>query len=287
MAELTIPPSIDDQRSLALLELIERLDVLDLTPMLVYRIDSVPDSALAFLAWQFDIVSPLWQLLVPSNASVDALTDIDALVNVDMLTEGAPDTAGASAASAAQRALLKTAIQLHRYRGTPWAIKTALAALGWSNVTLLEGQSSWGGTAYPASQGWAVFRVVIGIGMGQFVGSNAPATIGAVVNFFKPARAWLDSVWFALTPLADSAPSVSDKLTLEGVLQYQLDTVPVARDSGQTLSVTGLRLADAVGPVVPQYNGQYAHSGITYGADEPAVADRALILNGVAVLQGG
>ncbi len=287
MAELTIPPSIDDQRSQALLQLIERLDALDLTPMLVYRIDSVPDSALPFLAWQFDILSPLWQLLVPSNASVDALTDIDALVDIDTLTEGAPDTAGAQAASEVQRALLKVAIQLHRYRGTPWSIKTALAALGWPNVTLLEGQSSWGGTAYPASQGWAVFRVVIEIGGGQFVESNAPETVSAVANFFKPARAWLDSVWFAEAPLADDGPAVSDQLTLEGVLEYQLDTAPVAVEGAQTLSVAGLALADAVGPVAPQYNGQYAHSGITYGADEPAVADPALILNGVAVLQGG
>ncbi len=287
MAELTIPPSIDDQRSQALLQLIERLDVLDLTPILVYRIDSVPDSALPFLAWQFDILSPLWQLLVPTNASVDTLTDIDALADIDTLTEGPPDTAGAQAASEVQRALLKIAVQLHRYRGTPWAIKTSLAALGWPNVTLLEGQSSWGGTAYPAGQGWAVFRVVIEIGGGQFVESNAPETISAVANFFKPARAWLDSVWFAEAPIADGAPSVSDKLTLEGILQYQLDTVPVPNTGGEMLSVAGLPLADAVGPVAPQYNGQYAHSGITYGADEPAVADRALILSGVAVLQGG
>lgn len=287
MAELTIPPSIDDQRSQELLQLIERLNALDLSPILVYRIDSVPDGALPFLGWQFDILSPLWQLYVPSGISVDSLTDIDALTNIDTLTEGVPDTESARAASDAQRALLKIAIQLHRYRGTPWAIKTALAALGWLNVILLEGQSTWGGTAYPASQGWALFRVVIELGRGQLVGSNAPETIAAVANFFKPARAWLDSVWFATAPDADLAPSPFDNFTLEGTIQYQLDAAPVPNDGAEMLSMAGLRLADAVGPIAPQYNGQYAHSGITYGAGEPAVADRALILNGAAVLQGG
>ncbi len=287
MAHLTIPPSIDDQRSQALLVLIERLGALDLTPMLVYRLDSVPDSALAFLAWQFDIVSPLWQLFVPIDTSVDALTDIDALADIDTLTEGAPDTAGAEAASAAQRALLKMAIQLHRYRGTPWSIKTALASLGWPSVTLLEGQESWGGTTWPASEGWAVFRVVIPLSGGQFVESNAAGTIATVANFFKPARSLLDSVWFAAAPLGDAAPSPFDKFTLQGIVQYQLDAAPVPASGPATLSIAGMALADNVGPAAPQYNGQFAHSGITYGAGEPAVADSALILNGVAILQGG
>jgi len=49
-------------RSRALLDLIERMDAIDLTSILVYRLDSVPDSALLFLAWQFDLVAPQWQL---------------------------------------------------------------------------------------------------------------------------------------------------------------------------------------------------------------------------------
>lgn len=287
MPQLTIPSSINDERSRAHLEIVERLGTLDLTPILVYRLDSVPDTALPFLAWQFDILSPLWQLFVPVDTSVDALTDIDALTNIDALTEGAPDFQGALAAAQAQRALLKMAIPLHRSRGTPWAIKTALASLGWPSVTLLEGQDSWGGTAYPADEGWAVFRVVINVAAGQFVEDGSPQTIAATVNFFKPARSLLDSVWFAVAPWVDSAPTPYDRLTVEGILQYELDTAPVPAEGASTLSVAGMAFADTFGPLAPLYGGRFAHSGITYGANEPTVADRALIVNGAAVLQGG
>lgn len=49
MAELNIQPSINDARSGALLVLLERLGNLDLVPILVYRLDSVPDSAMTLL----------------------------------------------------------------------------------------------------------------------------------------------------------------------------------------------------------------------------------------------
>ena len=87
MPELSAAPSINDTRTQALLELIARLAALDLTPILVYRIDSVPASALPFLAWQFDILSPLWQLIAPVSIGVDALTNIDLLIDVDNLIE--------------------------------------------------------------------------------------------------------------------------------------------------------------------------------------------------------
>jgi hypothetical protein len=73
MAQLTIQPSINDERGRALLELIERMDALDLVPILVYRLDSVPDSALRLLAWQFDLVAPQWQLGAQVSESIDAL----------------------------------------------------------------------------------------------------------------------------------------------------------------------------------------------------------------------
>src|SRR5260370_35078760 len=159
MPQLIIQPSINDVRSNALLELIERLGILDLTPLLVYRLDSTPDDALMLLAWQFDILGPEWQLGAATVESVDNLTDIDVITNVDSLTS----RGGAAGLSDfdSLRALLRAAIPLHRTRGTPYAMKTALTTLGWAAGTIREGQSAWGGNSYPASQGWAVFRVII------------------------------------------------------------------------------------------------------------------------------
>ncbi len=137
MANLQLPPSVRDLRGQAIEAIVNRLAQIDLSPLLVYRIDSVPASALPWLGWQFDLLSPLWQLLAPAGSSLDGEAD------------------------AARRSLIKTGIALHRMRGTPAAIKTALANLGWSNVTIQEGQHSWGGVSWPANEGWAVCRVLI------------------------------------------------------------------------------------------------------------------------------
>jgi P2-related tail formation protein len=287
MPELSAAPSINDTRTQALLVLIARLAALDLTTLLVYRIDSVVADALPFLAWQFDILSPLWQLIAPVALGVDALTDIDLLTDVDNLVESGELVTELALTDAAQRELLQNAIALHRFRGTPWSIKQALGSLGWATVSLLEGQANWGGVAYPSNEGWAVFRVMIDLAAGQGVSTGAASTATAAVNFFKPARAWLDSVWFAVPAITDIGPEPSDKLTLGGIVKYQLDAAPAPSDNALTLAIATASLTDPHGPIVPVYDSHYRHSGVTYGANEPEVADSALIVNGAAVLHGG
>lgn len=288
MAELQIPPSINDDRSQALMVLIERLDALDLSPVLVYRIDSVPASALPFLAWQFDIISPLWQAVAPVLLSVDTITDVDALIDIDTLTEG-PIAVGLQASDivTTQRSLVKMAIQLHRFRGTPWSIANALAILGWTSVSIAEGQTSWGGTQYPSNEGWAVFRVMIQLQSGQALDPSAPGIATAAVNFFKPARSLLDSLIFVLPAQLDSAPIPSDNLTMSGIGTYQIDTAPSPSDTTLSIAISLPPVGDSYGPAAPLYSAHYCHSAITYGANEPVVADAALILNGTAMLQGG
>ncbi len=187
----------------------------------------------------------------------------------------------------AERALLLSAIPLHRFLGTPWAIKQALGSLGWTQVTLLEGQLKWGGDAYPSDQGWAVFRVMIELVNGQGVPVGSAATAAAAVNFYKPERAWMDSIWFVVPAISDAGPVPSDHLTLGGIVQYQLDSAPAPNDNALSFAITTPASTDAYGPIAPVYNAHYLHSGITYGANEPVVADSALILNGAAVLLGG
>ena len=288
MAELQIPPSIDDARSRALLRLAERLGAIDLVPLLVYRLDSVPDSALPYLAWQFDILSPLWQMIAPPSLSIDALTNIDALINIDTLAEGLPPgSGGENRQTAIQRELLKAAIPLHRFRGTPWAIKNALATLGWPGATIVDGQAQWGGTGFPADQGWAVFRVYINLGSDQPVQRNSAEIAAAAIDFFKPARAWLDSLWFVLPAAVDRAPVPFDRFAFGGVAEYEVDTAPAPSDDALAIDVIEPPFQDNFGPATPIYDAHYRHSGITHGANQPAVADPALILNAAAVLYGG
>jgi P2-related tail formation protein len=275
MALLQLPSSINDLRSQSLLRTIARLDALDLTPLLVYRLDSAPDSALIFLAWQFDMLDPQWQLAAStSGESIDALTNIDELTDVDTLLSS---SAGAGPTDFdSWRVLLQTAIPLHRVHGTPYSIRHALASLGWTSVSFLEGQSSWGGSAWPSSQGWAVFRVVVNLGSGQAVGANDAARIVAAVNFFKPARCWLDAVVFEAVALSDAAPGPGD-------FTGAVDSAPAPSDL-LTAPLAPLAEQRVIAPV---YNRHYYHIGITYGANEPAVADSGVVANGVPISANG
>ena len=274
MAELSIQPSINDVRSQALLVLLERLDNLDLVPILVYRLDSVPDSALTLLAWQFDMAEPEWQLAAQTGESWDAIKTIDGLTDVDTLSSLGSE-AGVSDFDSL-RALLKAAIPLHSTRGTAYAIKTALHALGWLSVTFQEGQASWNGTSWPPEEGWAVFRVYIQIAPGQIVESSDANSAIAAINFFKPVRAWLDSLWFVAAPLIDFVQPPLD--TLVSIFS-QADAAPVARDA---LKAPAWPVADAR-VVTPFYDARYRHTGITYGANEPAVADSGVTVNGAPI----
>jgi P2-related tail formation protein len=275
MAQLQLPPSIDDLRSRSLLTTIERLDALDLTPLLLYRLDSAPDSALIFLAWQFDMLDPQWQLAAStSGESIDALTDVDTLTDIDTLLSSSGSAGPTDFDS--WRALLQAAIPLHRVRGTAFSIAQALSALGWSSVGFLEGQASWGGSAWPSSEGWAVFRVVVNLMAGQTVGANDPARIVAAVNFFKPARSWLDALVFEAVPLGDAAPAPGD-------FTGAVDDVPAPSD----LLTAPLAPLSERRTIAPVYNRHYYHIGITYGANEPAAADSGVTANGVPISTNG
>lgn len=108
MADQQLPPALaGDERFVWLNELLsENMQRLDLNPMLVYLVDLVPPSLLPILAEQFSMLEEAtWPV---------ARSDDD------------------------RRALIKTAIMLHRYKGTPWAVKQALATIGYPVLELIE-----------------------------------------------------------------------------------------------------------------------------------------------------
>ncbi len=244
MAELSLQPSIRDTRTGDLMEIIGRLSTLDLSPILVYRIDSVPESALTWLTWQFDLQSAYWQL-------------IDA---------------------GSQRELLKQAIALHRLLGTPYALKTALASLGYPGATILEGQNSWGGSGWPVDQGWAVNRIVVPVPPGGVPG-GAVADIIATWNFFKPARSWLDEVVFRSAPLSDTLV-LRDGALVSGSADMELTLIDMLLTNVEPdMSDTMLR--------TPRHNSAYQYTGIDYGPKAVGLVDGALVTDGVAIEEGG
>ncbi|MFJ4141408.1 phage tail protein [Pseudomonas sp. NPDC089734] len=108
MADQLLPPALaGDERFVWLNELLnENIQQLDLNAMLVYLVDLAKPSLLPILAEQFSMLEEAtWPV---------ARSDDD------------------------RRALIKTAIMLHRYKGTPWAIKQALATIGYPVLELIE-----------------------------------------------------------------------------------------------------------------------------------------------------
>lgn len=95
-----------DVRGLALLEAVERLGAIDLAPLLVYRLDSVPEGALFPLAWQL----------------------------------GALGAAGWDLADTVEkrRELLQRTILFHRRKGTAWVVAEVLRALGYPDTVVDE-----------------------------------------------------------------------------------------------------------------------------------------------------
>jgi len=264
------PGSINDLRTQALGVLAKRLATLDLTQLFVYIIDNVPLSALPFLAWQFDMLSPFWLLESPGLS---------------------------------QRTLIKQSIPLHRTLGTPATLKTVINNLGWSYCFLQEGQNSWGGNFWPSNEGWAVFRVNIhkiapsstpGLTDAELVALEAmhnnglqsipvtsaqQAQLLAAINFFKPARSVLDALQFDELSLIEPTLQMTDSFTLSlGPIQVE-----------PPITITDLPLVIGWLPVdvfsrVATYNGTYYHGGgLLFNKVGPFLSSGPLIINGQVV----
>jgi P2-related tail formation protein len=97
----------------------EELAQIDLNKLLVYLVDMVDASALPYLGAQFDVLGYKGFRLANTEADM--------------------------------RAIIKRAIELHRYKGTEWAIEEALKSIGFADVALIK-------TGYDH---WAKFGILI------------------------------------------------------------------------------------------------------------------------------
>lgn len=168
---LTIaPPLARDDRFRALARVADRrLSAIDLTPLLVYLIDITEETALPWLAGQLSLTGDNgWSLAESTDR---------------------------------QRELIKNAIELFRYKGTPWAVREVIRRLGFGEINLLEGPVGVEPQTlakYPPETHWALYQVVL---LSTPVTNDQAVMIRRMLEVFAPARSELVALDFTATPI--------------------------------------------------------------------------------------
>lgn len=103
-----------------------------------------------------------------------------------------------------KRALLSQAAALHRKKGTPAGIQSALLAAGFQSIDLQErlpqnrydGSLNHAGDGYYNAYGWAQFRATADAGDDQPISAADTALLVQTINEWKPARCHLVDVQY-------------------------------------------------------------------------------------------
>ncbi|AVO62353.1 phage tail protein [Pseudomonas chlororaphis] len=169
MAEQQLPPALaGDERFALLCELLnETFDSLDINAMLVYLVDLVKPQLLPVLADQFSLIDEAAWLLAESDD--------------------------------AKRNLIKSSAELHRYKGTPWAIREVIRLLGFGEVTIQEGLNNQirngsitrdGNHVHGDPSAWALYRVFLK----RVITNDQAALVRRLLLSVAPARCRLVSL---------------------------------------------------------------------------------------------
>lgn len=170
----------------------QRFADIDLSVIMVYLIDTAPVNVLPYLAEQFDCLGVKGWKFADTEQK--------------------------------QRDLLKSTLQLRKYKGTVWAVENSLTVLGFNNVEVQEGIGgithngqisrdgtntrgggiTHNGTIYRNGQYqhsfvntvWATFRVIVGIDGFGAINVNTIADVIALIKVYKNKRSRLIDVSF-------------------------------------------------------------------------------------------
>ena len=201
----------------------QRFANLNIEAVLIYLIDTVNASALPSLAAQFDVLGYKGYGLAQTEQQ--------------------------------RRDVIKKAIELHRYKGTPWSIKEALKAIGYYDATVHErlvnpiyydGTFNHNGSQFYGPGHWADFRVTIDLGNDMGVTAQTAADAVKLILEYKNVRSRLRDVSYQAS-LIEYVTDIQEEVTMD-------------------IEVVN---SDALGYY---YNGEYIYSGqITHGTGDETV----------------
>lgn len=187
---LQLPPPLEGDISLRTLgRLAGRLDNIDLSVLMVFLVDIVDSSALPWLGEQFSLSGDGWELAESDDV---------------------------------RRMLIKAAIELHRYKGTPWSIREVIRRFGFGEVDLIEGTgrlSYDGNRSYNGlfvhgdAAAWAVYRVILKQPI------RPRCCVRRWLHLHRPAAIW--PAWsISLWPFAITIPPSMMAVITTGAVDY-------------------------------------------------------------------
>ena len=132
----------------------ERWDNFDVSPFMAYLVDTCAATALPYLAEQFDIAGLQGFAMAENEVQ--------------------------------QRELIKRSIALHKFIGTPWAIREACKTVGFPVILLEEG----------VNNDWAQFSVLIEADSNRRVLEENYRKLRLFIEFYKNERSHLAELGF-------------------------------------------------------------------------------------------
>ncbi|GHK49931.1 tail fiber protein [Escherichia coli] len=180
---LQLPPPLEGDISLRTLgRLAGRLDNIDLSVLMVFLVDIVDSSALPWLGEQFSLSGDGWELAESDDV---------------------------------RRMLIKAAIELHRYKGTPWSIREVIRRFGFGEVDLIEGTgrlSYDGNRSYNGLfvHGDAAARAVYRVILKQPITNDQAAMLRQTLAAFAPARCHLASLEYQSVAIRYNNTAIHD-----------------------------------------------------------------------------
>ena len=184
----------------------KRFGEMELDKLLVYIIDTVDASALPYLAEQFDVLGYKGMRLAATEEQ--------------------------------QREVIKRAISLKRHKGTVWAVRESLKAIGYPDAKIVE-------HAEAGPNGWATFRI-------ELAGGNNPISATQIDELYKMVMEYKNER--------------SHLVDLSYTIDFDPDVVVLTEDSSESPSVDDDDTVKAGGDF--RHNGQVLRNGTrNYSSD--------------------
>jgi len=104
---------------------------------------------------------------------------------------------------AERRALVASSVALHRYKGTPYAVRRGLQSLGFLDAEIHEGEQVLrhdgsflrsGSDTYNAGARWALFSVTLDLGNSKGFDERIAARVRRAIDIWKNARSQLHRI---------------------------------------------------------------------------------------------